>query len=300
MKPMTAVKNPLLAGALLMVAAMLAMTMMDATAKALQQSGLHPLQVVWARFTSQTVIAFLVLSPKLHILLRTRYPVMQFVRSVFLFGATMCFFFSLGLMGIASATAVFEIAPLLITILAFLVLREQVGVRRWIGVGVGLCGSLLIIRPGSDVFSVVTLLPVAGAFFYGCFAISTRFLGRGESAWTSFIYTAVFGTLVATLIVPFYWSTPSPTEVALMSVIGLFGAVGHYLLIRALMLAEASYLAPFGYVSLVYNTFWGVVFFDEYPDIWVYAGALVIVGAGLYVWYRELKAGADTPVEQTR
>lgn len=300
MRITNALKNPLVAGALLMVAAMLGMTMMDATAKALQHSGLHPLQVVWARFTSQTVITLLVLAPNLRSLLRTQYPVMQFVRSVFLFGATMCFFFSLGLMKIASATAVFEIAPLLITILAFLVLREKVGLRRWIGVGIGLCGSLLIIRPGSDVFTVATLLPVAGAFFYGCFAVSTRFLGRGESSWTSFIYTAMFGTLVATLIVPFYWSTPSPTEAALMAVIGAFGAVGHYLLIRALMLAEASYLAPFGYVSLVYNTVWGVVFFDEYPDIWVYAGALVIVGAGLYVWYRELKAGADTPVGQPR
>ena len=142
-----------------MVAAMLAMTLMDATAKALQQSGLHPLQVVWARFTSQTVIVFLVLAPNLRSLLRTRYPAMQFIRSVFLFGATMCFFFSLGLMEIASATAVFEIAPLLITILAFLVLKEKVGVRRWVGVGIGLCGSLLIIRPGSDVFSFATLLP---------------------------------------------------------------------------------------------------------------------------------------------
>lgn len=291
-------QKTLLAGALLMVAAMLTMTLVDATVKALQHSGLHPIQVVWARFTSQTVIVLLILSPNLRSLLRTRYPKMQFVRSAFLFGTTMCFFFSLGLMDIASATAVFEIAPLLITALAFLILREQVGIRRWIGVGIGLCGALLIIRPGSDVFSFATLLPACGAFFYGCFAVSTRFLGREESVWTSFIYTAMFGTFVATLIVPFYWSQPSGSEIILMTATGGFGAVGHYLLIRSLMLAEASYLAPFGYVSLVFNTAWGILFFGEYPDIWVYAGAFVIVGAGLYVWYRELKADANTPVEQ--
>jgi len=293
-------KSPLLIGALLMIAAIFAMTLMDATAKTLQLSGHHALQVVWARFTSQTVLVFLVLMPRLRGYLRTQFPLLQVVRSALLFGATICFFYSLKFMEIASATAVFEVAPLLMTVLAFFVLREKVGPRRWLGVIIGLCGSLIIIRPGSDVFSAATLLPVAAAFCYASYAVATRFLGSGESPWTSFIYTAMFGTLAATVLVPFYWTTPTPADAVRMILIGGFGAVGHYLLIRALLLADASYLAPFGYVSLIFNTLWGVTLFGEYPDAWVFVGAAVIVVAGLYVWYRELRSGAEPVVEAPR
>ncbi|MEM6620158.1 MAG: DMT family transporter [Pseudomonadota bacterium] len=276
----------LMLGAALMVGAIFLFSLMDAAAKELT-SRHHPLQVVWARYTSQTAIAFVVLAPRVPKLLRTPNIGLQLVRSAFLFGATMCFFTSLSILPMATTVAIFEVAPLFITAAAFFVLREKVGLRRWLGVLIGLIGALIIIRPGTRVFSVYALLPMAAAACFAGYAISTRFLSAGESPWTSFLYTALIGTVVSCAFVPFLWSTPNLFHGALMLGMGALGGLGHYCLIRAFTTAEASFLAPFSYVALVFNTTWGVLFFTEVPDAATVAGAVTIVAAGVYVWYRE-------------
>lgn len=278
--------HDLLRGALMMLGGIILFSAMDAVAKELTRAH-HPLQVVWARYTAQTVFAGLLLAPSLHIYLRTAYPRLQLVRSAFLFGATMCFFTSLTVLKLATATAVFEVAPLFITMAAFVVLGERVGPRRWAGVTFGLIGALIIIRPGFAVFSPYALLPMGAAACFAGYAVSTRFLGRDESPWTSFLYTALIGTVISCLIVPFVWSTPTAFHALLMALMGVIGGAGHYLLIRAFSTVEASFLAPFSYFGLAFNALWGVLFFAEYPDAATISGATVIVVAGVYVWYRE-------------
>ena len=269
-----------------MLAAIFLFSLMDAVAKELA-ANYHPMQVVWARYTSQTVFAFVLLAPRLLVLLRTRHPGLQIVRSAFLFGATISFFTALSFLEIATATAIFEVAPLFISIAAFFVLREHVGPRRWIGVTIGLVGALIIIRPGSAVFTLPALLPMVAAACFAGYAISTRFLGRNESPWTSFLYTALFGTVVSIAIVPFVWTTPLLFHGLLMGAMGAIGGIGHICLIRAFTVTEASFLAPFSYVGLALNALWGFLFFAEVPDAATIAGAVVIVAAGVYVWYRE-------------
>ena len=278
--------GPLAKGTLLFLTTLFLFSIMDGIAKGLTDRH-HPLQVVWARYTSQTVIAFVVLSPFLAKLLRTKHIGLQLIRSAFLFGATMSFFTSLKFIPISSATAVFEIAPLFITILSFFVLGEKVGLRRWIGVSIGLVGAMIIIRPGSEVFSFVALLPALAAFCFSGYAISTRFLGKDESPWTSFLYTALIGCIASCLIVPTVWETPTLPDAGLMTTMGIVGGIGHYFLIRAFTITEASYLAPFGYVTLLFNGLWGYLFFFEVPDFYTICGAAIIISAGVYVWYRE-------------
>nr|WP_325249549.1 DMT family transporter [Amylibacter sp.] len=278
--------GPLAKGALLFITTIFLFSIMDSIAKSLSQRH-HPLEVVWARYTSQTVIAFLVLAPYLKTLLRTDHLMLQVVRSGFLFGATMCFFTSLKFLEMASATAIFEIAPLFLTIMGYFVLGEKVGPRRWIGVFIGLIGAMIIIRPGSDVFSPVALLPAFAAACFSGYAISTRFLGQEESPWTSFLYTALIGCIASCFLVPFVWSTPSVADIGRMSFMGVVGGIGHLFLIRAFTITEASYLAPFGYLTLIFNSLWAYLFFAEVPDSPTILGAAVIVGAGVYVWYRE-------------
>ncbi len=278
-------------GILLMVAAIFSFSCMDAVAKGLTQRN-DPVQVVWARYLSQTFWAFLLLSPRLPELLPTPHPGLHVIRSVLTFGATVCFFFAMSQMQLAEATAIFEVSPLITTALAFFILREPVGRRRWTGVGIGFIGALIIIRPGSEVFQIAALLPLAAAFCFASFSIATRWLSGAESPWTAFLYSALFGAVASSAIVPFFWETPSWEDAAIMSVFGVIGGCGHLLLIHALRHASASAVAPFSYCGLVFSSIWGLVFFGERPDRWTVTGALVIVGAGLYVWWRERRRAA--------
>lgn len=278
--------SPTVQGILLMVMSIFLLSVMDALAKGLAQR-FDIFQVVWARYTSQTLVAVLILLPRLNTVIRTRHVGMQLIRSSFLFGATVCFFFGIVRVGLAEASAIMEINPMLITIGAFVLLGEPFGMRRAVGVIVGLLGALIIIRPGSDVFTIAALFPVVAAFLNAGYSLSTRFLGREESIWTSFVYSAVIGTLVASLIVPWFWTRPEPFDWFLMMLIGVFGGAGHLCLIRAFSVAEAGAIAPISYAGIVFATFWGFLWFDEYPDFWAYVGMVVIVSAGIYVWYRE-------------
>ncbi len=281
-----ALARPELRGIGLYLVAVFAFAMMDVVAKLLLVRH-DPIMVVWARYASQGAWAVLILSPRLVSVARTSQPGLQILRSVLPFGATMFFFSALQALPLAEAVAIFEIAPLLITALAFLFLGEKIGPRRWAGVGIGFLGALIIVRPGSDVFSVASLLPMAAATCFAGYAVATRLLNAGESAWTSFLWTAVIGALLASLLLPFGWSTPDWRDALVMSLFGLLGGAGQLLMIMALRHAPASVVAPFNYTGLVYSAFWGFMVFSELPDAWTWVGASVIVSAGLYVWWRE-------------
>ena len=285
--------SPTARGILYMLAAIFLFSAMDALAKLLT-SRYEVLQVVWARYAGQTLVVAAVLAPRLHLVIRTRRLGLQLLRSGFLFAATVCFFLALSLMEIASATAVMNIHPVLLTLGAALILREALGPRRIFGIVAAMIGALIIIRPGTDVFTPAALFPLLGGVFYASYALSTRFLGRDEGILTSFLYTALIGTVVASLVVPFFWTTPDLADAALFVLLGAVGAGGQFLLIKSLTTAEAGAVAPFGYAGVIFATTWGLLAFGEVPDALTILGALVIIGAGVYVWHRETRARCDT------
>lgn len=276
-------------GILLVLASIAMFTLMDALAKHLSQS--YPsLQVVWARYAGQTVLVSLFFLPRMGSVLRTRRPGLQLLRSLLQFGATAFFFLSLAHIGLAEATAITDVNPVLITLGAALFLGERLGPRRIAGVIMALIGAMIIIRPGMGVFQPAALLPLACAACFAGYALATRFVGDTEAPATSLMYSAMFGT-VATSIMMIWWFEPiAVADLWGFALIGVIGTAGQFLLIRAYTIAEAGAIAPFGYVGILYATIWGVVFFDEWPDGWTIVGALVIAGAGLYVWHRETRA----------
>ena len=271
---------------LLMIGAVFCFASMDATAKYLMKE-IGPAQTIWARYTVQAILVTVLILPKINVYGRTKYPKLQFLRSVALMMATTLFFFAFSRLGLAEASAIFNISPVLITLGAFLFLREQIGPRRVIGILVSLLGALIIIRPGSGVFTIYAILPLGAAIFYSIYSLATRFVGTDESPWTSLFYSAIFGAICYSIYIVFHWNPMSNNALLLTIIIGLFGTAGHICLIKALTLGEASLVAPFIYTNLLFTTIWGVVLFGNLPDFWTIAGALIIVAAGIYVWARD-------------
>ncbi|NVO27735.1 DMT family transporter [Donghicola sp. C2-DW-16] len=280
-------------GILCMILTVMCFSSMDALAKLLTPE-LGTVQVVWSRYVGQTLIVLAITWPNRRTILRSKYPKIQAMRSVMQLCSTGLFFSSLAYIGLAEATALMDLNPVLITLGAALFLRESIGPRRMMGILVALAGALIVIRPGAAVFTPAALLPLMGAFSFAGYALATRFVGSSESIWTTMTYTGLFGTSVMTCLIPFNWTTPTALQLAGMAGVAILGTGGQLLIIKAFTLAEAAVVAPFVYVGIIFATFWGIVIFGEYPDTTTVIGALVIVTAGLYVWYRENKATHQT------
>lgn len=274
---------------LLILGAFFCFNAMDATAKGVSLR-VGPVPALWARYAGQALLVLIIVAPRLRSVARTNFPGMQLLRSIFLMCATVSFFVGITHIGLAEATAIMDLNPVFITLGAALFLGEKIGPRRVAGIGVAMVGALIVIRPGGDVFSPWALMPLSAAFFYSAYMIATRYVGRAEDPWTSLLYTALFGAVIISCALPWFWQPLDGTTLALMGLITVLGTTGQLLLIRALVAGEASMLAPFSYIGLIFATFWGAVAFDEWPDRWTILGALVIVGSGLYVWHREHRA----------
>jgi drug/metabolite transporter (DMT)-like permease len=261
----------------LMALAILLFTTMDATAKHLIATYPAPL-VIWARFAGMFLIVLIILNRRLPGLARTHHPVLHFWRSASQFGATGLFFLSLGYIGLAEATAIVDINPVLVTLGAALFLGERFGWRRALGVLAALIGAMIIIR-----------LPLGAAICYSANVLLTRFLGQKESVWTAMLYASAFGTIAGAFALPWVWQPIAFVDFLWFGLVGLLGTAAQLCIIRAFSITEASLLAPFGYLGLIFSVFWGITLFGQYPDRWTILGALVIAGAGLYVWHRETR-----------
>jgi len=274
---------------LLMIGAIFCFSVMDATAKELgQHVGIIP--TVWARYAGQSLMVLILVAPRLRTVVKSQYPILQIVRSFLLMIGTVCFFSGLAHIGLAEATALMDINPVLITLGAALFLKERLGPRRVFGIIAALIGAMIVLRPGFGVFSIYALFPLAAAICYTGFNLITRYVGRSEDPWTSLFYTAMIGGVSFSIAVPFFWVPPSNEALVLMVVLAVFGTMSQFLLIRALSIGEAAMLAPFAYVGLIFAAFWGIAIFGEYPDLWTIVGALVITLSGIYVWHRETRA----------
>jgi drug/metabolite transporter (DMT)-like permease len=274
-------------GVLLLVSAILLFGLMDSLAKHLSQT-YHVFQVVWARYVFH--IAFLLpllLRDDPLQLFRTERLGLQLFRSFMLLNSTCLFFLAISLMPLAEAAAITAVSPLFVTALSVPILGEKVGLRRWTAVCIGFAGVMIIIRPGPNVVNPWAFLPVLNALSFAFYTLTTRSLSRTEAPMTTLFYSAITGALVISAVVPFFWLTPDLWGWIMLATVGLIGGFSHLLLIRAYDCATASVLAPYSYTQLVWMAFLGYLFFGNLPDGWTIVGAVVVVGSGLYVFYRE-------------
>lgn len=276
-------------GILTLLGAVMMFTLMDAAGKHLMLAGYHPGQLVWCRMALNLAVVMLVLAPRLGRVLRSSSPLLQVGRGLAQLASIGLFFTALQFIGLAEATAIMDINPVLITLGAALFLGERIGPRRIAGIAVALVGALIIIRPGAGVFQPAAMLPLIGAVSYAAGAVMTRMV-RQDSTATSILWSTGVATLGVSLVAPFVWQPIARGDIWAFLALGLFGTVAQALLIRAFAMAEAAAIAPFGYTGLIWAALWGWLFFGTVPQLWTVVGAVIIVAAGLYVWSREARA----------
>ena len=285
-------------GILWMIFAALGFTLLDAIAKHLSQTYPVP-QIVWARFTFNTILVAIIFNKRLPGLMATAHVGHQVLRSLLVLVFTGVLFLALKHLPLADVSAIIFLTPLIVALLSMPLLGERVDPRTIASVFVGFAGAVIIIRPTSDAFQIVAFIPLTAALMYALYQVSTRVLSRTDSVLTTFAYSSLVAALGASTIVPFLWVAPSPEGWTLMMLMGGLGAVAQFALIKALTLAPAATVSPFGYVSLVWAIVLGFVIFGEIPSAAMLVGALIIVGSGLYIFRREHGAAQAPALRRT-
>jgi len=220
----------------------------------------------------------------------TPQPVLQALRGILLAGEICVTVLAFVVLGLINTHAVFASYPLIVAALAGPVLGESVGWRRWIAIGTGALGILIILQPGVTVFAPAALIPLLGAAMFALYGLLTRYAARRDSTATSFFWTGVTGALVMTAVGIWFWQPMTLPDWGWMAVLSLSGVLGHWLLIRCYGIAEASAVQPFAYFQLVFVSALGISVFRETLRPNVALGAIVIVAAGLFTLWRSRRA----------
>ena len=274
---------------ILNISAWMLLPLMDGIAKFLSQE-IHFLQVVWGRYFFMAVFSILITS--LFFKKNLIFPKLikiQILRSSFLFLSTIFFFYAISIISMAEAITLSFISPIIATILSFVILKEKVGPRRWIAVLAGFVGVLFVIRPGFNEINLASIAAVGAGICYAFYLISTRKLSATDNPLMTLIFTGFTGCIVISLIVPFFWTSLSMSQWALLISLAAIGTMAHFLIILSLSYAEASKLAPLGYSEIIMNVIIGYYFFGDFPDQWIWLGLIIIVASGIYISLRETK-----------
>lgn len=276
-----------------MALAVLFFTMIDTSAKWLLLAGLPALQIVFARYAGHFLMSLIMFVPKHGLApFRSNSPWKQFLRSAFLLGSTILNFTALNYLPITVTTTIMFAGPIAVTLLSIPILGEVVGRQRIIAVCTGFIGVIVVMQPWGVSFHPAMLLSLAALVIAALYFIMTRMLAGVETNATSQIWSSGIPTLC---IAPFawqHWVWPSgPLEIAVFFAIGAFAAFGHTAATFAHRLTDASILAPVVYIQLFLAGAVGIVVFNTYPTIWTLVGGLIIIAAGIHIWYREQQKG---------
>lgn len=227
---------------------------------------------------------------------RTARPALQILRGVVLATQIMIVITAFANAGLAHSTAVLCATPLVVTLLSVPMLGEHVGWRRWSAIIAGLVGVLLILKPDAGGFlDPWLLLPVVCCFMYAVYVIATRLVSRTDSPAISFFYIGVVGAVTSTLAGPFFWSSLEGWDMAWMALLCVTGMTGHYFVIRAYELLDASAVQPISYLALVYASLFGVLIYGETLTWNIVAGSAIVVGAGIFSFWREYVRRHEDP-----
>lgn len=306
---MTSADRPL-AGIIYLICGLGVLVIQDVIMKLL--SGLYP---VWQFGVIRSVVAVGIIAAVLVATgksaeFRPNRPVLIALRGVLLFCGYTCYYLAIASVPLAEASAIFVVAPLLLTALSVPVLGERVGARRWVAVVVGFVGVLVIIRPGFSGMQPALLIALGSPICYATMLTITRKVGQADTGATLTLFNlAVFGLAsgAGSVLMLFMdpvttddpslafltrsWALPTPTHLAMMIATGVVTAFGHWCSAQAYRMTPTSVLSPLEYTSFVWSVILGFIIWGHLPGALTFAGAAIVVLSGGYVMRREAVLG---------
>jgi len=247
------------------------------------------IMVVWLRFATHVVVAGAVLFPlKGLALVKTSHWRWHLVRALMFMAMTGINFWALQYLQLTVTSSIFFSVPLIIALASASFLGEKLAPGKWIAIITGFAGVLVIVRPWGAEFHPAMLASVVNALLYAVFMMMTRRLAAYDSPETIQYLPAVGAAIGLAPFAIAAWETPDGwLEWTVACLMGVLGGLGHYLLALAHRYAPASVIAPFLYQQVIYMALFGYLVFGDVPSAWVWLGAAVVIGSGLYLFSRE-------------
>ena len=216
----------------------------------------------------------------------TKQPYIQFIRGILLILAILIGVYSFTTLGLVQTHSILSSFPLIVVAFSGPILKEKIGIQRWMAVLFGFIGVLIILNPADFIISFDALLPVAGAFVLGFYTILTRKVSETDTSETSFFWVAMVGCAVMSIIGPFFWEPIFFKDWTLMALLCILSTAGHFLLIKAYENAEASVLQPFTYFQLFFASIIGIYIFNDKVTLSIFLGGSIVVASGIFAAWR--------------
>ena len=279
------INNP--RGILLMALGFALFAVADTIAKVLLEY-YPPVQVVFIRMLGLFFGVNLIMLYNFKWVGKTKNLSKQLLRGLAQAGSAVSFLIGLRTIAIADATSIAFVAPLFVIILSYFVLKEPIGIRRWLAVVIGFSGTLIIIRPGFEIINLGHIFIIIAALLFAIRQIISRLIASTDDPLTTAFFTAYTSVVIFVLFQPWVW-TPitDKNHIFLFFVFASFAGVAEFLVIKSLQIAHAVVVSPLQYTLLVWVTIFGFFIWGILPDVWTFLGAGVIVATGLYSLHRE-------------
>jgi len=280
--------NKNLLGILLMTLGMFSLSINDIIYKNLTMNFPVWEAVFFRAFSGSIISLYLVYHSGINSI-KTKKPVRHFVRAFSAVGCVVLYIFGIKYLLLSENIAIAHSAPIIAALLAVPILGEKIGIHRILAIIIGFVGVLVIIKPGTDLFQLKSLLPIGSALFMASVYLTTRSLMNTESS-TSIVFYYSFALLFTSLIFfPSDFIIPDTLNLILALSLGIMGSMGHFFMSQAARHADVAVTSPFEYSSFIFVGLMGYFFFYEIPSNSVIIGGVLIIISGVYVAYRERK-----------
>jgi len=281
--------SPTVRGIILAVSSGAFFATMHGSVRLLSQD-LDAMEIAFFRaFFGFVFFAPILLRTRLSVLRTARFP-LHMVRGVFNGASLLLWFTALSLLPLGDATALSLTGPLFVGLGAMFILGETVRGPRWLALGVGFAGALVIVRPGFQEINFGTILVLVSMLFITCSKLIAKSLSRTDQPATIVAYLSLTMMVPSGIAIIFVWQMPTPEQLLFMAVIGFLGSAGHMLLTTAYKIADISAVEPVVFARLIWAAIVGWFMFAEFPGIWVWVGGALIVAASTWLARHEARA----------